>query len=67
MPTCKVCSHAQWELTAAGQIKRKVAGKCAAPITISAPSCAKVLASKTAIWPDGGLDCRLFQAKDKSI
>lgn len=65
MPTCKACSHAQSVLTATGEIKPKVAGKCAAPITIYAPSCAKVSAYKTAIWPDSGLDCRLFQAKDK--
>lgn len=58
--SCKNCQLATWEFSPTGKIKKNIAGRCMAEVTIVAPSCANVQVFKNAIWPKDGDGCPMF-------
>lgn len=69
MKGCATCEFAQWQLTPAGRIKQKVAGKCNFPLpdlsTILPFSARVANLYKASIWPDYGQDCPTWKQKEK--
>jgi hypothetical protein len=62
MQSCKDCQSAQWTRTPSGRIKTGAAGRCLFLVSAGlVPACVKVTIDRTAIWPDGGEFCPVFQ------
>ena len=60
---CKTCLFSRWWLTETGRIKKRSAGHCTVEIvpTILPACCRKHVYEKTAIWPEFGDECPLYQ------
>ena len=65
MTTCPTCKHAQWELTAKGNPKRNLAGRCLAPVVVSAlpASVHPIQITRSGIWHDWPTNCPTWEAK----
>ena len=67
--SCANCAYAAFTLTPSGRIKALVAGRCGAQLPDLAslptiPACVFIPPlSKSGIWPDMGMDCRVWKAK----
>lgn len=73
--SCKTCIHSRWYLTATGRIKKESAGKCVVelPVVVNLPDCVtnyyayQKIPGRTAIWPDGGETCPLYNRNPGSL